>query len=226
MNRMRFLIHHLCLAALCQAAVVSAIGQTGFGRGAVKAFNLESPPPPPQVEDRSAGIIQGAASGAARHARALANDVLRAEGGRIQLFSVSRLSDDDIKNPFEIRVHVIVDVRETVIEIGGIVEGRDGQGNSTIIKVMPPMVREGASADGPEAAGENGKINAKESTSSKGSAKKQNEGIRRVCSVGDEIEGFRVQAILRESVILEHATKIMEIPRGQPVVVCVPLSVR
>jgi hypothetical protein len=133
----------------------------------------------------------------------------------VQLFSIARLTEQDMSNPFEIRVQVAVDVQETVIEIGGIIEGIGGQRNTAIIIMHPPAIR---------AAGTPENAPAKPGPAAAGAKGGKEKPVSRVCSVGDVVEGFRVHMILRDSIVLEQAEKFLEVPRGHPVTVSVPLS--
>jgi hypothetical protein len=181
------------------------------GRAAVRSFNLDTPDQPPETKMQTVGDVMGMVGN-----MSLPKDLLRASSGRVQLFSIARLTEQDMVNPFEIRVQVAVDVLETMIEIGGIIEGIGGQRSTVILIMHPPTTR---TAGTPE------------NTSSPRPAAGKGAGndaaqkpVSRVCSVGDVVEGFRVHMILRDSVVLEQATKFLEVPRGHPVTVSVPLS--
>lgn len=136
---------------------------------------------------------------------AIPADLLRsANDGRVLLYSVARLSDEDLRNPFEVRVQVAVDVLETVFEIGGIVVSDTGK-NTVILMTQPPAVQS-SDAEGRK------------------EPPKQEKPVSRVYSVGDTVEGFSVYAIGRDSIILEQSEKFVEIARGRPVTVSVPVS--
>jgi hypothetical protein len=218
-------------AAFYAVALVPFAGAQSFGRAPVRAFGLESPPPPPPVEDRSAETVARAASALA----GFADEILKPGlSGRVQLFSVSRLTEEDLANPFEIRIHVQVDVRETRIEIGGIIEGTDGKANTAIIRMEAPTLRKRTDAQPdddkpPEndvfaTIRANAKTGPRQAQGKAPAASNQSPAIRRVCSVGDMLEGFRIEAILHDSVILQHQGKYVEITRGAPVTICIPLS--
>jgi hypothetical protein len=205
-------IGFLLAALLCAACLRAEPGITrggpvsssnAHGRAAVKSFNLETPDQPPETRMQTVGDVLGNIS--------LPKELLRPSGGRVQLFSIARLTEQDMVNPFEIRVQVAVDVQETVIEIGGIIEGIGGQRSTAILIMHPPNIR---AAGTPESAP------AKPAAAKAG----DNKPAPRVCSVGDVVEGFRVHMILRDSVVLEQAEKFLEVPRGHPVTVSVPLS--
>ncbi|AHF89635.1 hypothetical protein OPIT5_04675 [Opitutaceae bacterium TAV5] len=218
------------LVAVCAGIALLACdaGADTFGRAPVRSFGLEAPPAPEPVEDRSAAIVRNAA----RSVRAFSDEVLQpGRGGRVELFSISRLSPEDVKNPFEIRVHVLVDTKEIRVEIGGIVEGTGGQNNTAIIRVEPPAIRD--RNDQQEPSGEDdlaaqtrtARGARKAPAGRKAPARQEPVGTRRVCSAGDTIEGFRVEDIRRDSVVLYHQGKYIEVPRGEAVTVCIPLSV-
>lgn len=208
----------LCLAALlCAACLHAEPGITrgksvstsnAHGRAAVKSFNLETPDQPPETKMQTIGDVMGKVS-----QMSLPSELLRPSGGRVQLFSIARLTEQDMANPFEIRVQVAVDVQETAIEIGGIIEGVNGRRSTAIITIHPSNTRSAGTTDGaPAQAG----------APKKAGGEKQ--PLARVCSVGDVVEGFRVYMILRDSVVMEQAEKLFEVPRGHPVTVSVPLS--
>jgi hypothetical protein len=201
----------LCAASLrAEPGIVrSPVSRSNaHGRAAVKSFNLETPEQPPETKMQTVEDVMGKIS--------MPKELLRASSGRVQLFSIARLTEQDMANPFEIRVQVAVDVQETMIEIGGIIEGVGGQRSTAIIIMHPPNVR---AAGTPE--GDSGKPGAGKPGAAKGGSEKP---VSRVCSVGDVVEGFRVHMILRDSLILEQAEKFLEVPRGHPVTVSVPLS--
>lgn len=211
-----FVIRNLLLAFLCAAGLRAAPGITrdgpvsssnAHGRAAVKSFNLETPDQPPETKMQTIGDVMGKVS-----QLSLPSELLRPSSGRVQLFSIARLTEQDMANPFEIRVQVAVDVQETAIEVGGIIEGINSQRSTAILIIHPPNIRAAGTPEGAPAPS--------------GAAKKNGNGkpVPHVCSVGDVVEGFRVYTILRDSVVLEQAEKLFEVPRGQPVTVSVPLS--
>ncbi|EIP99934.1 hypothetical protein OpiT1DRAFT_04467 [Opitutaceae bacterium TAV1] len=221
----RSLIACCAWATFCAVALAPFAGAQSFGRAPVRSFGLESPPPPPPVEDRSAETVARAAGALA----GFADEILKPGiSGRVQLFSVSRLTAEDLANPFEIRVHVQVDVRETRIEIGGIIEGADGKVNTAIIRMEAPTLRKRTDArpddDKPPERDVFAIARAQRARDQAPAAAAPPPSIRRVCSVGDMIEGFRIEAIFRNSVILQHQGKYVEITRGAPVTICIPLS--
>jgi hypothetical protein len=188
----------------------SASSSNAHGRAAISSFNLDTPDQPPETPMQTVGDVMGKVS-----RLPLPSELLRPSGGRVQLFSIARLTEQDMTNPFEIRVQVAVDVQETEIEIGGIVEGINGQRSTAILTIHPPNIRSAGTSENTPA-----KSGARPAAAQGGNGKP----IPRVCSVGDVVDGFRVYMILRDSVVLEQAEKLFEVPRGQPVTVSVPLS--
>lgn len=190
-------------AMLCNAH--AGVEQAGIGPKAVETFGLERPNTDTKDTETAKLSFQNLKNPLA--GVALPADLLKAGGdGRVNLFSVSRLTEQDLQNPFEVRVQVAVDVLETVLEIGGIIEGDTPQRNTVIILTRPPKVRSAADS---QKAGKDDK----------------EKPIVGVYAVGDVVEGFRIRAIGRDSIIVEQSEKYVEVARGRPVTVCVPLSV-
>ncbi|WP_152032658.1 hypothetical protein [Ereboglobus luteus] len=193
-----------CALGLCLGASAQGVSQAGIGPRAIDSFGLERPNTDTydtQTAKLSFDNIKNPLANVS-----LPSELLKASGdGRVLLFSVARLSEEDLQNPFEVRVQVAVDVMETVVEIGGIVESVDGKKNTVILLTRPPKVR-AASSD------------------PKGAKAEQEKPVPRVYSVGDVVEGFRIHSIGRDSIIIEQSERYVEVTRGRPVTVCVPLS--
>jgi hypothetical protein len=191
----------LCAGMLLYAA---GVGQAGVGPRAVESFNLERPNTDTKDTETAKLSLKNIKNPLADVSLPL--ELLKpGRDGRVQLFSVSRLTEQDLQNPFEVRVQVAVDVLETVIEIGGIVENEDVKKSSVILLTRPPKVR-------PAAGGQKNNQGEKEKP------------VPGVYSPGDDIEGFRIHAIGRDSIIVEQSGRFVEVVRGRPVTVCVPLS--
>jgi hypothetical protein len=196
----------LAVFGLCAGMILHAagVGQAGIGPRAVESFDLERPNTNTKDTETAKLSISGIKNPLANVT--LPQELLKVgRDGRVQLFSVSRLTEQDLQNPFEVRVQVAVDVLETVIEIGGIVENEDAQKNSVILLTRPPKVR--AAAD-----------------SQKNTQGEKEKPVPNVYSIGDAVEGFRIHSIGRDSIIVEQSDKFVEVVRGRPVTVCVPLS--
>lgn len=199
------------LLLLLAFATLAHAADAGLGRKPIESFGLEKNPPSGDHSTAKLTMPKVDVSG-------LSADLLKSRpNGRVQLFSVSQLSDQDMMNPFQIRVQVAVDVRETTFEIGGIIESPADGCNTVFIMCRPPETRKAGEA-GPET--ENG---TEKNPGETKPAEKQ-KLVSRVCSVGDEVEGFRIHAIMRDSIIVEQSGKFVEIVRGGPVTVCVPVS--
>ncbi|MDR2981944.1 MAG: hypothetical protein LBV12_06815 [Puniceicoccales bacterium] len=195
--------------------ISQGVKSSGRGRDAIKPFNLDKNEElDTSLPDLGVQKALNAASGKMGDAL----DLLKAGGdGRIQMFSISRLSEQDLNNPFEIRVQVRVDVREIEVEVGGIIEDQGGKRTTALLLVKPPVVVSKA------------QLKAREDAANKDQSKPQaqtpqNQGRKYLCSEGDKLEGFQVYAIRRDAIILEMMGKYVEVPRGKAVTICVPLS--
>lgn len=198
--------------------ISSGVGGSGsFGRNAIKEFNVRDNN---ELDTSLPELGVGDAARAAKEKLGAAVDLLAPSGdGRIQLFNVSRLSKAELENPFEIRVQVRVDVREIEVEVGGIVEGGDTRPTTALLLVKQPVTVTKEQIKARE--------NAQKKAGSQGgqqTAGQAAQGKKYLCSVGDQVEGFRIQQIRRDRVVLEMMGNYMEIARGIPVTVCVPLS--
>ncbi len=206
------------LAAACFAMHASdaraGVEQAGIGPKAVQAFGLEKPEARPELQPGKMNLANPFAG-----LNIPAGSLLDVKGGRVQLFSVSRLSDEDMRNPFEIRVQVAVEMRETLFEIGGIVEGKSAGENTVILLLAPPRTNEPVTEEARQAEAHAG-------ASAQPPKKNEQQKASVVCSVGDVVQGFRIHAIDRNGIIVEQTGKYVQIPRGEPVTICVPLTVR
>lgn len=195
--------------AIHAADARAGVSQAGIGPKAVESFGLEKPEARPELQSGKINTANPLAG-----LSIPAGSLLDARSGRVQLFSVSRLSDEDIRNPFEIRVQVAVEMRETLFEIGGIVEGKSAAENTVILLLAPPTTSEPATGET--------QAGAPAQAAKKDGQKKTSV----VCSVGDVVQGFRIHAIDRNGILVEQTGKYVHIPRDGPVTICVPLTVR
>jgi hypothetical protein len=147
--------------------------------------------------------------------KSVASDILKAgKDGRLQLFNLKKLSAEDVKNPFDIRVPVQVDMRETTIEVGGTVEGENGRQNSTLLYVKPTVT---VTKEQIKARNEKGAPEPKPEAS-------KEKGRKFLCCAGDTVEGFRVHEVRRDAIVLESLGKLIEVPQGKVVTVCIPVT--
>ena len=194
-------------------------GSGGFGRNAIKDFNVRDNN---ELDTSLPDMGVGAAAQAAKARLGSAMDILKPSGdGRIQMFNVSRLGKAELENPFEIRVQVRVDVREIEVEVGGIIEGGDNRPMTALLLVKQPMTVTKEQIKAREVA----QKNQGPSRGAQQPAQAQaTQGKKYLCTVGDQVEGFRLHEIRRDRVVLEMMGNYLEIVRGMPVTVCVPLS--
>ncbi len=192
-------------------------GSGGFGRNAIKEFNVRDNN---ELDTSLPELGLGAAAESAKGKLGAAMDILKPSGdGRIQMFNVSRLSKAELENPFEIRVQVRVDVREIEVEVGGIIEGGEARPTTALLLVKQPVTVTKEQIKAREAAQKNqGAARGNPQTAQAAQGKKY------LCTVGDQVEGFRLHEIRRDRVVLEMMGNYLEITRGVPVTVCVPLS--
>jgi hypothetical protein len=215
-----------CFFAFAADVCAQSVHESGLGRHAVSAIHKNDEhrrTEMPSTRPLNLGAALGSVSSAA--------DILQADSsGRLILFNIANLSDEDLRNPFEIRVQVRVDMREVRIEIGGIVESEKGQ-NSAIIYVKPVVVASGKESpfelEKKRAEKKPASASANTAASKRAAAQKdvsQEKGTRYLCSVGDTMEGFSVAEIQRDYIVVETLGNHMRIPRDRPVTVCIPLS--
>ena len=216
-----------CAGALLLASSVVAHGQaaihrnisqgvkgSGFGRDAIKDFNVRDNN---ELDTSLPDVGLGDAAQKAKAGMGAALDMLKPGGdGRIQMFNVARLTEAELANPFEIRVQVRVDVREIELTVGGIVEGEGARPTTALLLIKPAVTVTKEQIKAREKAQAQGRRGA--------TAPPQNQGKKYLCSAGDQVEGFRIHEIFRDHVVLEMMGNYLEVSRGQPVTICVPLS--
>ena len=203
----------LALFANPAGAFAQGISKSGVGPRAVKPFNLDRPEARPELEP---GKIN--TSNPLANIKIPAGALLNVRNGRVQLYSVSRLSEADMRNPFEIRVQVAVEMLETVFEIGGIIEGTTPAENTAILLLTPPETREPTTEDAQQA-----------NQSAPAADQKRNQQQKKVslvCSIGDHVQGFQIHSIDRDGILVEQNGRYVQVPRGSPVTISVPLTVR
>lgn len=222
-NTNRYLLAACAFVALAlfstpAGALAQGISKSGIGPKAVKPFNLDRPEARPELEPGK--INTDNPLGALGNLKIPTGALLNVSNGRVQLYSVSRLSEADMRNPFEIRVQVAVEMLETVFEIGGIIEGATPAENTAILLITPPETREPVVEDAQQT---DPKASAADQ---KKKQKQQQKKVSLVCSIGDHVQGFNVCAIDREGIMVEQNGKYVQVPRGAPVTISVPLTVR
>lgn len=195
------------------SAFAQGISKSGVGPRAVKPFNLDRPEARPELEP---GKIN--TSNPLANIKIPAGALLNVRNGRVQLYSVSRLSEADMRNPFEIRVQVAVEMLETVFEIGGIIEGATPAENTAILLLTPPETREPVAEESQQA---NQKTSAADQKRNQ-----QQKKVSLVCSIGDHVQGFQIRSIDRDGIMVEQNGRYVQVPRGSPVTISVPLTVR
>lgn len=208
-----FVIATIALYIIAARPCGAGVEQAGVGPKAVQSFGLDRPEARPELEPAKINM-KNPLSGITIPVDSL----LSVKGGRVQLYSVSRLSESDMRNPFEIRVQVAVEMLETVFEIGGIIEGKTPAENTAILLLEPPQTRDPVIEDEKDAAQNPGKGEPQK--------KEQGKKISRVFSIGDMVQGFRIHDINRDGIIVEQNGKYVPVPRNSPVTVCVPLTLK
>lgn len=208
----------IALAAIAGHLVLDAAGiaDAGIGPKAIESFNLEKPA---STMDHSTARLD-------MPKVAMPENLLRGrQFGRVNLFSVAELSDEDLRNPFQIRVQIAVDMKETKFEIGGIVESSADNKNTVLLVYRPPTTNKATgNAEHENSTEQNAEAKGEKDPNAAAKEKEKAKPEIRVCGVGDEIDGFKIYAILRDSIIIEQSGRYVEIGRGGPVTVCVPLS--